>query len=90
MAGRMSRTGPALKSKGGPGPCTTPGPITGITLSSHFHPLPLTGWAAWHCALADWRAQTGCCEAVHKPIKTKLCAKNKHHSSNILSERVSL
>ena len=62
MAGRMSRTGPALKSKGGPGPCTAPGPITGITSSSRFHPLhPLT--AAWHCALADWRAQTGCCEA---------------------------
>ena len=58
MAGRMSRTGPALKSKGGPGPCTTPGPVTGIT-SSLFHPLiPLLGWA-WHCALAHWRAQTG-------------------------------
>ena len=63
MAGRMSRTGPELKSKGGPGPCTTPpGPVTGIT-SSPAHPQPLTPWPAWHCALAHWRAQTGCCEA---------------------------
>ena len=63
MAGRMSRTGPELKSKGGPGPCTTPGPVTGITSSPAHYPQPLTPWPAWHCALAHWRAQTGCCEA---------------------------
>ena len=40
-AGRIRRTGPALRRRGGPGPCTPPsGPdkITGIT-SSPLHPL---------------------------------------------------
>ena len=59
IAGRMSRTGPALRMKGGPGPWTTPGPLTGIT-SSPFHTPFTAHWPlAWHCALADWRAQTG-------------------------------